>query len=466
MKTLKELQQERGDLFNAMEHLSKNAIADDGAWKDAEAAEQWDSLNATYNAVIESIDEQNAHIKAADANRLAVTERLDNARRLETEVVKIPGRMIGNDGAAMPVRQPIDFNDGLKAWSNSGRRDISTEERNTAIQCGLQIGGKECEFDTPTNLRMRELQSLARNRFTGPQNTVFTTGTTATGGATIPAETFVEAIEMAMLYYGPMRQVASIITTNSGENLTFPMVNDTANTGAIVAESTDVSNSGAGGSTGTWAQFTLASWKFHSNMLVVPHELLEDARGDLVGTLSQMIGIRLGRITNNKYTVGVGTTEPTGVAVAAPTGTTVAAAGDITWEETIDLQHSVDIAYRSGGNAGFMMHDLICSHLRKLSDSEGRPIYSMGINAGQPDRLNGYPIYVNNDMVSSMATTVTSMLYGDYSYYKIRRVNGTRLRRLYERYADLDQEAFIAFIREDGGLMNPGIPAVKKLIHP
>jgi hypothetical protein len=40
-----------------------------------------------------------------------------------------------------------------------------------------------------------------------------------------------------------------------------------------------------------------------------------------------------------------------------------------------------------------------------------------------------------------------------------------RLRRLDERYAEKDQTGFIAFVREDGNLLDAGTDPVKALLH-
>jgi hypothetical protein len=49
------------------------------------------------------------------------------------------------------------------------------------------------------------------------------------------------------------------------------------------------------------------------------------------------------------------------------------------------------------------------------------------------------------------------------SKYYIRRVNEVRIYRLEERYRDNDQDGFVAFVREDGNLMDAGTAPVKYL---
>jgi HK97 family phage major capsid protein len=73
----------------------------------------------------------------------------------------------------------------------------------------------------------------------------------------------------------------------------------------------------------------------------------------------------------------------------------------------------------------------------------------------EPDTINGYPYVINQD-VASMSANAKSILFGDFSKYKIRRVMDTTVLRLTERYAEFGQVGFIAFSRADGNLIDAG----------
>jgi len=68
-----------------------------------------------------------------------------------------------------------------------------------------------------------------------------------------------------------------------------------------------------------------------------------------------------------------------------------------------------------------------------------------------------------NDAGDSTDTGEKVLIYGPLEKYKIRRVNGIRLKHLVERYADTDEEGFIAFARADGDLLDAGTHPVKYL---
>ena len=112
-----------------------------------------------------------------------------------------------------------------------------------------------------------------------------------------------------------------------------------------------------------------------------------------------MVGIRLGRVMSGKFTIGTGQgIQPTGIVTKATAATLssgvayTASATAITFDEVLDLIYSVDRAYRQSPGAGFLLHDLVMSYLRKLKDGMGRYLVSMGsVNTGEPDRIWGFP---------------------------------------------------------------------------
>jgi HK97 family phage major capsid protein len=100
-----------------------------------------------------------------------------------------------------------------------------------------------------------------------------------------------------------------------------------------------------------------------------------------------------------------------------------------------------------------MMHDNVLLAIRKLQDTLGRPIFSESYIVGEPDRLFGYPVIINNSMASSIATTAKTVLFGDFSKYIIRDALDVQIVRLDERYAEYGQVAFTAFLRTDAKVL-------------
>jgi HK97 family phage major capsid protein len=256
-----------------------------------------------------------------------------------------------------------------------------------------------------------------------------------------------------------MFSVADVIRTTTAEPMRWPTANDTANSGRQIGESSPVNTN----IDPTFGQITWSAYKFTSDMILVPYELLRDNAVNLVQHLARMLGERLGRIQNNRYTVGSGTSTPKGIVTCAAAGVTTASPTAITFDEVIDLEHSVDPSRRRMPGVGYMFHDNVFKAIRKLKDAQGQYLWQAGANSGAPDTLNTYPYTINQDMSSTISAGAVTMLFGDLSAYKIRQVNEVRLYRLTERYRDNDQDGFVAFIEGDGHLLDAGDGPVRKM---
>lgn len=98
--------------------------------------------------------------------------------------------------------------------------------------------------------------------------------------------------------------------------------------------------------------------------------------------------------------------------------------------------------------------------VRKIKDSQGRPIfvpgYEQGNPGGAPDRLLNRPITINDD-VAAMAANAKSILAGDFRKYKIRRVMDLTIFRMTDSAFTLNgQVGFVAFQRMGGNLIDAG----------
>ena len=127
----------------------------------------------------------------------------------------------------------------------------------------------------------------------------------------------------------------------------------------------------------------------------------------------------------------------------------------------IELEHAVDILYRGPG-AAYMLHDLTLKKVKQLKDKFGRPLWLPGLAVKEPDTINAFPYWINNDM-ATIALNAKTILFGQIPLYMIRRVKELSVIRLVERFADFGQVAFIGFARYDGNLLDAGTHPVKFL---
>jgi len=268
-------------------------------------------------------------------------------------------------------------------------------------------------------------------------------GTDTQGGYLVPVE-FERTLVQALEEHNIMRQLARVIKTSNG-NLQIPVV-ATSGTAAWVDEAGEIPTSD-----GSFGQVTLSAYKL-ATMIKVSHELLSDSAFPLESFLAQDFGRRMGTLEEEAFLVGDGVKKPTGVLNTAQIGATAAKATDITFDEVMDLYHSLKTPYRN--KAVFIANDMTVKSLRKLKDGNGQYLWQPSVVAGAPDTILGRPIYVSGYM-PTLAASAKAMVFGDFSYYWIADRQGRTFQRLEELFSATDQVGFKTTQRVDGILTLP-----------
>lgn len=301
-------------------------------------------------------------------------------------------------------------------------------------------------------------QALTAEDWAAVRNAM-STGTDEQGGYTVPTEVSGTIIE-ALKAFGGMRSVATVISTSTGVPMSMPTSDGTSEEGEILGE-----NAQAGAADPTFGVVHLTVHKYSSKTVAVPIELLQDSGADIEAFVNARLITRLGRITNRHFTVGTGTGQPSGVLTGATLGTEGAAGqlDAVTYDDLVELEHSLDPAYREGGRCCFMFADATLKALKKLKDGQGRPLWLPGVDVKEPASILGYR-YVINQAVPAMAAGAKSLLFGDFSKYVIRDAMSITMRRFDDSaFAQKGQVGFLAFMRSGGVLTDA--QAVKFFQH-
>jgi hypothetical protein len=181
------------------------------------------------------------------------------------------------------------------------------------------------------------------------------------------------------------RAAASVFNTETGNTLPYPTVDDTGNTGDCSRSTRQVTETAV-----TYGVINFAAYKFSSDIVTVPVELLQDSAFDLNEHLSSVLGTRLGRVHNTYQTTGTGSSQPQGI-VPAPRAASRPAAcrrSRMTSCSRSSTRSIRPIATRRSAPA-------TCSttarflKLRQMKDGEGRPLWQAGHGrrAGHDQRL-------------------------------------------------------------------------------
>ncbi|MFF3857535.1 phage major capsid protein [Micromonospora sp. NPDC002575] len=265
------------------------------------------------------------------------------------------------------------------------------------------------------------------------------------GGYLVP-ETFRNTMVETMKAYGGLLNICSVITTADGGDLSWPTNDDTGNEGALLSENQQVPEQDM-----SVGRRELGAYIFTSKMVKLSWKLMRDEAFGLEAWLPRKLGERIGRAVAGYLITGTGVKQPEGITTQVRVGKT-GAGGQTTsviYDDLIDLEHSVDPAYR-GPNCRFLMHDTTLKVIRKLKDGDQRPLWVPVPAPGFPATINGQPYTVDNKMPEPAASAKT-IVFGDFQAgYVVRQVQGVTTIRLNERYADYLQSGFFGYAEVDG----------------
>ncbi|MEM1346223.1 MAG: phage major capsid protein, partial [Pseudomonadota bacterium] len=264
---------------------------------------------------------------------------------------------------------------------------------------------ENAQIKTPAETELRAFEDyLSRGNAMAPESRaaleeVRAQGVTgnAAGGFTVPT-TLVPELITAMRRVSPMLDpgLTRVLVTASGEQLTMPFNDDTANEATLIGENVDLPERDF-----AFGEVVVASYKFSSGTVKVSTELLEDAAIDINTMVLQGLSTRFSRGVGRMLTNGTGVNQPQGIVPAASVGVT-GAAGAITFDDLIDLQHSVDPAYRAAPTTAFMFSDPVLRDLRKIKNNDGYYIWQpASVQTGAAATILGERYAVNQAMAGT-----------------------------------------------------------------
>jgi HK97 family phage major capsid protein len=394
---------EQNRLWTRMQEIQRVAVDESRDWT-AEERANWDKANADIDVV------------SADIERL---EKLAKVEKIDYRQV-IEGQGTGEPPAERTEEErDAAYGEAFSRYMRGGTDNMSAEQRQ------LLLANKADS---------RAYQGV---------------GTPSLGGYLVP-EGFRATMTETLKAFGGLMQHANVITTSTGNSLQWPTNDDTANVGAILAENTIITEQEA-----TFGTRNLGAFTYTSKLVRVSIQLMQDSAFDMDSWLPRKLGERIGRAVAADLVTGTGVGEPEGLLTNSTEGATVTLTnwddldGGFVYGALIDLEHSVDPAYRGMGNCRFVLNDTTLSEIRKQTDTQLRPLWLPVPVAGMPATINGNPYTIDQGMPSP-ADGAKSVMYGDIrAGLVVRQVLDVQMVRLAERYADYLQVGFFGFSRLD-----------------
>lgn len=338
-----------------------------------------------------------------------------------------------------------EADDGFK---DASRKDRTDERHN--VQRGLDIWLRK----SPGIVNAGLMPAMTQEEMLIVRNTMSTT-TPSEGGYTVEPKVARDFID-TMKDFAGMRRVASQITTAQGQDMSWPSTDGTAEIGEQVAQ-----NVAAATADIVFGTVPVNTYKYGSKTITIPIELLQDSEIDLVSLVQKRMRQRIGRIQNQRFTIGTGSSQPNGITVAASVGKTGTTGQTLTivYDDLVDLIDSIDVAYlQEGEPLQFMTSQALRKVIRKIKDTSGRPIwtpsYDKGIAGGFLDEVLGYPLNINNDMPAP-AANAKSLTFGQHKNYLIRDAMQVSMFRFDDSaFMSKGQIGYLAWARAGGNLLD------------
>ncbi len=285
-----------------------------------------------------------------------------------------------------------------------------------------------------------------------PVHNVMEEGTPSTGGYLVPVE-FDRTLVKALARENVIRSLAKVITTAAPHRINVALTDVAAD---WVAESGVFTPS-----TPTFNQLSLDAFTLRAAALV-SEELLQDSMFDLEDYLINNFALAFAAKEEQAFCIGTGEGQPTGIFTVkgGDVGVTTAGAADIKADELIDLTYSLKDGYKR--NAAFVLNSATLAGIRKLKDGNGVYMWQPSLQAGEPDRLLGFPVYISQ-YAPTVAANAYTVAFGDFQNYWIADRSGRTIRRANELHIANLQTGFYAFQRVDGKTVLPeGIKLLKQ----
>ena len=287
--------------------------------------------------------------------------------------------------------------------------------------------------------------SAMRSNFRNVSN-VLQEGVDTDGGYLVPEEYDRRLIDV-LDGENIMRSLATKITTAGQHKINIAATKPAA---AWIEEGGQLSFGDA-----TFDQILLDSHKLHVAIRVT-EELQYDNAFGLENYIITQFGKALANAEEDAFLNGDGVGKPLGLFAASGGGQiaeTLTAA--IKADDIINLVYALKRPYRK--NASFIMNDKNIAVIRKLKDNNGAYIWQPSAQAGEPDRLFGYPVH------TSAYAPENAIAFGDYKYYNIGDRGTRSFKQLTELFAGNGMIGYVAKERVDGKLILPEAVQILKL---
>ena len=247
-----------------------------------------------------------------------------------------------------------------------------------------------------------------------------TKGTATAGGNIVHSSMFDRIIAKLEEESMVVRAGATVINTAGGEDLLVPRVG-TNPTGALVAEAGTI-----GESDPVIQQVTLGAFKYAA-LTQVSTELLSDSVFNVSNFVTNIGGQAVTRALGADLSNGSGSSKPKGIAQAATSFGTSATATTITYANLGEAESTMPVPYTNQDTVWLMSPEAV-KVIRLLTDDQSRPLWEPSLQAGNPDMLLGYRVYVDGN-IDAATSGKRAVVFAHAPSYAVRLAGGLQVDR-------------------------------------
>ena len=276
-------------------------------------------------------------------------------------------------------------------------------------------------------------------RLSADERKALSAGSDPDGGYLLPTPTVGRMVKK-VYEQSTMRQLANVLTIST-DALEGIVDNDEADAGWV-------SEMGTRNDTDTpqVGKYRIEAHEMYAQPKVT-QKLIDDAATDVEAWLADKVADKFARVEGNAFWNGNGVGQPRGLA-AYPTAATgdgsrawgtfehvlTGANGDFHTTKADPLQDLLG-AFKDQylQNASFVMRREVRTKIRKLKEATSdRYLWEPSLQAGQPDRLLGYPVRIDQ-YIPAITTGSLSLAFGDFreAYTIVDRIGVRTLRDPY-----------------------------------
>lgn len=274
-------------------------------------------------------------------------------------------------------------------------------------------------------------------------------GTAEDGGYLVPEE-WEPKLQKKLEEKNVMRQLCHKIKTEGTHNIPIKTADPTA---AWMDEGEALTFTDP-----EFGNITLDAYKLGAGCKIT-EELLADNAYNVEDEVIEMLAEAIAKKEGDAFLNGNGTKKPTGL-LDDTNGAQKIETTTFKTDDVIDLVYAVKKPYRKNGK--FLCNDATVKLLRKMKDGNQQYIWQPSLQAGEPDRLLGYPLYTD-PAFPELTDNKALIAFGDFNKaYWIGDRGSRSFQRLNEVFAVNGMIGLMTKQRVDGKVINN--EAVKVLV--